>query len=64
RERIRRFFSELSVGEDVLLSALGKAILEVNGVENYVFTSMSDTAITNADMGKLGTLTVNEMQGG
>ena len=64
RDRIRRFFSELSVGEDVLLSALGKAILEVSGVENYVFDSMSDTTVTNAEMAKLGTLTVNEMQGG
>ena len=64
RDRIRRFFSELSVGEDVLLSALGKAILEVSGVENYSFGNMSDTAVANAEMGKLGTLSVTEMQGG
>ena len=64
RDRIRRFFSELSVGEDVLISALGKAILEVSGVENYSFGNMSDTAVANAEMGKLGTLSVTEMQGG
>lgn len=59
-EAVRSFFLELSVGEDVRLSALGKALLEADGVENYSFGAMQDVSITNSNTARLGTLTVTE----
>ena len=61
-ESIRNFFLDLSVGEDVLLAALGKALLETEGVENYSFAQGSqDSEIVNSCLAVLGTLSVSEM---
>ncbi len=57
-ECIRKFFLDISVGENVRLSALGKALLETEGVSDYSFENMEDTEIPNAFMAVLGTLNI------
>lgn len=63
-ECIREFFLDLSVGENVRLSALGKALLETDGVEDYSFDNMTDTEISNAFLAKLGNLSVTRLSEG
>ncbi len=43
--KIREFLLDKSVGEDVYLSSLGRALLEVDGVKNYIFNDMADIPI-------------------
>lgn len=56
--RIQDFFNALSVGENVTAAALGKAIMEVDGVENYAFSGMSDVSVSHTQLALLGQLTV------
>ncbi len=58
RRGITAFFHALSVGESVRLAALGKAIFECDGVDNYTFSNMSDVTITNSQLAKPGTVSV------
>ena len=52
------FFKKLGVGEDVKLVALGKALYDTNGVDNYEFTNMSDVSISVSQLAKLGTVSI------
>ena len=52
------FFKKLGVGEDVKLAALGKALYETSGVDNYEFTNMSDVGISINQLAKLGTVSI------
>ena len=52
------FFKKLGVGEDVKLAALGKALYETSGVDNYEFTNMSDVSISVSQLAKLGTVSI------
>ncbi len=56
---IQNFFRDLSVGEDVKLAALGKAIYETDGVENYAFSGMQDVAISQQQLAKCGSVSVS-----
>ncbi len=59
---IRNYFLGLSVGEDVLLAGIGKALIETDGVENYSFVSGSqDLEVNPSGMAVLGTVTVSNM---
>ena len=61
-EAVRDFMLSLSVGEKLYLSALGKAVLEVDGVENYAFDSeMADIDTAKSALLRLNTLTVSEL---
>ncbi len=53
---IASFFSELAVGEDFKTAALGKAVYESYGVDNYSFSGMSDISIGAGELAKLGTV--------
>ena len=57
--KIRWFFDELRVGENFLLSELGRALLEVDGVRNYSFSAgTADAAVNNGTLAVAGTVTV------
>lgn len=59
---IRNFMLNLKVAESVYLTALGKAVLEAEGVENYAFgASMQDTTPLGSQLLVLNQLTVSEM---
>lgn len=55
---ITNFFRRLAVGETVKLAALGKTLYETDGVDNYTFVGMTNTAISAGQLAKLGTVTV------
>lgn len=57
---VRRFFAQIEVGESFRCAALGKVLLEVDGVENYTFNNTSDHAVNQSTILVLGTLTVTE----
>lgn len=59
RKNITDFFNALSVGESLKLAALGKAVYESDGVDNYSFTNMSDVEISNSQLAKLGTVSIS-----
>lgn len=62
QQNIQNFFLQMKVGESFFVSALGKAILETDGVENYVFgQDMQDTAVNQSSMAVLDTLTVTQI---
>ncbi len=52
------FFNRLSVGENVKLAAIGKALYETNGVDNYDLGNMADVSISQSQLAKLGTVTI------
>lgn len=58
---IRKFFLDMSVGEDFRAAALGSAVIKVDGVTNYSFSGTSDTSVSAASMAVLGTLTVGSL---
>lgn len=58
---ITEFFLDLMVGESVTLSALGDIIFHTEGVANYTFNNMTDTAIEKNELGVLSTLTVGQI---
>lgn len=58
-ERIRAFFLDMRVAETFYQAALGKAILETEGVANYHFaSSVQDSTVNSGMMFSLDTLTV------
>ena len=58
---VREFFLELSVGEDFTTAALGKKIIEVDGVKNYAFSNTSDISVNRSTMVVLGTITIGSL---
>ena len=52
------FFNKLSVGEGVKLAALGKALYEADGVDNYTLVGMTDTTVSKSQLAKLGTVSI------
>ena len=59
-ERIRTFFLDMRVGETFYRAALGKTILETEGVENYQFDAAVEDKVVNASsLCRLNTLTVS-----
>lgn len=60
-DAVRDFFLDMSVGEDFTTAALGKKIIEVDGVKNYAFSGTADTSVSGASMAVLGTLTVGSL---
>ena len=58
---VNEFFSELKVGQDLILTQLGAKIISVEGVANYSFVGASD--VVNSELGilKLGSLTVTRV---
>ena len=62
KTRIRQFFDEMSVGEGFIMSALGKVIMEVDGVVNYSYAQgSSDVGASYGTLIKLQNLTVVSM---
>lgn len=57
---IMEFFKNLSVGEDVTLTALGDAVFHTDGVENYSFIDMTDTTVTLKQLALLSSVTVTQ----
>lgn len=60
-DAVRDFFLDMRVGEEFTAAALGKRIIEVDGVKNYAFSGTSDTSINRSSMAVLGTLTVGSL---
>ena len=58
RISIDNFFDSLGVGEDFKLAALGKAVYESDGVDNYTFSNMADISINAGQLAKVGTVNV------
>ena len=59
--KIREFLLSKAVGEDVYLANLGRALLEVDGVKNYVFDNMTDIYIDDTRFAVPGYLYVTEL---
>ncbi len=60
--RIEKYFQELSVGSSFYMSAVGKVIMEVDGVENFCFASGTQDIAANDDtLLTLGYVIVTEM---
>ena len=60
--RIEQYFQELPVGGSFYMSALGKVIMEVDGVENFCFASGTQDVIADNDtLLTLHLVTVTEM---
>ena len=57
---ITEFFKNLSVGEDITLTALGDVIFHTDGVENYSFVDMTDTDITSKQLALLSDITITQ----
>ena len=55
---VTNFFNRLAVGENVKLAALGKALYETDGVDNYSFVNMTNVNISESQLAKLGTVTI------
>ena len=62
KDRIRQYFDDLAVGESFFMSALGKVIMEVDGVRNYSYASgTQDVSCGSGVLLKLRNLTATEM---
>ncbi len=55
---VRKFFSELRVGEDLKLNKLGAQIIAADGIENYTFVNMADVSAASSALLKLGNITI------
>lgn len=55
---VRKFFSELKVGEDLKLNKLGAQLIAADGIENYSFVNMADVSTASSALLKLGSITI------
>ena len=61
KENITNYFKSLYVGQSVFLAEIGHAIMNADGVENYVFDSMQDKIAAESVLIIMGNLTVGNM---
>jgi len=62
QNNIQEFFNSLSVGESVIMAAVGNVIFNTEGVNNYQFLSglTQDINISSSDLAVLGNLVISE----
>jgi len=60
-ESIREYFFSLSVGQSVLAAEVGRAVINTDGVKNYLFNDFSDVSITASGLAVVETVTVGDM---
>ncbi len=61
KANIRSYFDSLYVGQGVILAGIGRALIDTDGVENYVFNNMQDKSAAESVIMVLGNLTVGSM---
>lgn len=55
---INKYFSNLSIGEDILLADIANIVYNTEGIKNYKFTNLSDKPISNTQLAVLKTISI------